>query len=103
MSEEIVVTEADFQAVYEHGEDAPYVGMPATYRIGSDAYAGKLIAVSPTKHRVTWVRYEESSGLVNTGMTKEFTRRSDGRYLAIGSKYGSLKLGVAKTDLDEGF
>jgi hypothetical protein len=77
--------------------------MPATYRIGSDAYAGKLIAVSSTKHRVTWVRYEESTGITNTGMTKEFTRRRDGRYLAIGSKCGSLELGVAKTDLDPGF
>lgn len=84
-------------------DDLPYVGMPASYQIGSDQYAGKLIAVSSTRHRVTWVRHEESTSMTNTGMTTEFTRRSDGRYLAIGSRYGSLKLGVAKTSLDEGF
>jgi serine/threonine protein phosphatase PrpC len=79
------------------------VGDPATYVIGSDQYAGKLIAVSATKHRVTWVRHEESTGVTNTGMTKEFTRRRNGTYYAIGSKYGYLKIGVAKTILDECF
>lgn len=87
---------------YEGLETVPQVGMPATYRIGSDSYAGKLIAVSPTKHRVTWVRVRED-GNVNTNMTKEFTRRTSGEYLAIGSKHGSLKIGVAETALDEGF
>lgn len=75
----------------------PYVGMPATYRIGSDQYGGSIIAVSRTAHRVTWQR----TG--NVGMTKECTRRESGQYLAIGSKHGSLKLGIASTILDEGF
>ena len=92
------------QNFYQGLDTVPQVGMPATYVIGSDQYAGKLIAVSRTKHRVTWVRHEESTGVTSTGMTKEFTRRAArGEYLAIGSKYGHLKLGVAKTILDEGF
>lgn len=74
----------------------PYVGMPASFRIGSDQYGGKIIAHSPTRHRVT---FQNESGRI----THEFTKRRNGTYYAIGSKHGYLKLGVAKTDLDEGF
>jgi hypothetical protein len=74
-----------------------YVGMPATYVIGSDQYAGKIIEASTTRHRITWQREG------NVGITKELTRRRNGTYYAIGSKYGYVKLGVAKTILDEGF
>jgi hypothetical protein len=74
----------------------PHVGMPATYVIGSDQYGGKLIVVSPTRHRVT---FQSESGRI----THEFTRRSNGTYYRIGSKHGYLKLGVAKTSFDEGF
>jgi hypothetical protein len=81
--------------------ESVYVGMPATYRIGSDQYGGKIVATSSTRHRVTWQRVRE--GELVSGMVKEFTRRRNGEYLAIGSKYGSLKLGVAQTSLDEGF
>jgi hypothetical protein len=74
----------------------PYEGMPASYVIGSDQYGGKIIAHSPTRHRVT---FQNESGHI----THEFTRRSDGTYYRIGSKHGYLKLGVSKTILDEGF
>lgn len=74
----------------------PHVGMHATYCIGSDQYGGMLIAVSPTRHRVTWQR---SGG----GSTHECTKRRDGTYRSIGSKHGYLKLGFATTQLDEGF
>ena len=83
-------------------ETRPYVGMPATYRIGSDAYGGAIVAVSGTRHRVTWSRVNDD-GTIIKGMVKEFTRRQNGEYMAIGSKYGHLKLGVAKTELDPGF
>lgn len=75
----------------------PYVGMPATYMIGGDQYAGKIIAISKTRHRVTWQRGEGGS------YAHECTRRRNGVYYVLGSKYGYLKLGVAKTILDEGF
>jgi hypothetical protein len=78
----------------------PYVGMPATYVIGSDQYAGKLVAVSPTRHRVTWQRVREDGFLL---IAHECTRRRNGTYYVLGSKHGHLKLGVAKTVLDEGF
>ena len=81
----------------------PYVGMPASYRIGSDQYGGRLIAISPTAHRVTWQRMHDNNGTAVAGMVREFTRRRSGEYYAIGSKHGHLKLGVAKTALDEGF
>lgn len=82
----------------------PYVGMPASYCIGSDQYGGRVIATSPTLHRVTWQRMAGvNSDVPVPGMVKEFTRRINSTYYAIGSKHGHLKLGVAKTDLDEGF
>jgi hypothetical protein len=71
-------------------------GMPASYVIGSDQYGGKIVAHSPSRHRVT---FQNESGRI----THEFTRRRNGTYYALGSKYGYLKLGVAKTALDEGF
>lgn len=74
----------------------PYEGMPASYRIGSDQYGGKIIAHSPTRHRVT---FQDESGY----LTHEFTRRRSGTYYRIGSRHGYLKLGVSKTDLDPGF
>jgi hypothetical protein len=91
---------------YQHGlpshgrEQKPYVGMPATYVTGSDQYAGKLINVSRTGRQVTWQR--DGSTLASWDL-KVFTRRRNGEYTQVGSKYGHLKLGVAKTILDEGF
>jgi hypothetical protein len=71
-------------------------GTLATYVIGSDQYGGKIIAHSPSRHRVT---FQSESGRI----THEFTRRSSGTYYRIGSRHGYLKLGAAKTVLDEGF
>jgi len=79
---------ADLGVVYE--------GMPASYCIGSDQYGGRIVAHSRTRHRAT---FRSDSGAI----TREFTRRRTGEYLAIGSRYGYLKLGTAKTILDEGF
>ncbi len=80
----------------------PYVGMPATHHIGSDSYGGEIIAVSTTGHRVTWQRID-ASGNANRGFVREYSRRRDGSYVAIGSKHGTLELGIARTVLDEGF
>src|SRR5271157_2980328 len=80
---------------------APYVGMPATYVIGSDQYAGEIVEVSRTGHQVTWVRVFESGKESKWG--HRLSRRRDGRYICVGSQHGHLKLGVAKTDLDAGF
>lgn len=80
----------------------PTEGLPATYRIGSDKYAGRIIAVSKTGHRCTWQRVDLTGAAVPT-FTKECTRRAGGRYMVIGSKHGDLVLGVAHTDLDRGF
>jgi hypothetical protein len=77
-----------------------YEGMPATYVIGSDQYAGRIVAHSSSKHRVTWQRVHADG---KAGMTHECTRRRDGTYYVLGSKHGHLKLGVAQTFLDEGF
>jgi hypothetical protein len=82
-------------------EVRPYVGMLASYVIGSDQYAGRLIYVSKTGHAVTWARGEESDKA--HVFIHHMTRRRNGEYKAIGSKYGYLKLGVAKTNLDPGF
>jgi hypothetical protein len=79
----------------------PYVGMLATYVIGSDQYAGILIEVSKTGHQVTWQRVD-GAGLVRSHIHR-CSRRSNGEYIQVGSKYGHLELGVAKTVLDEGF
>ncbi len=80
----------------------PYVGMPATHHIGSDSYGGRIIAVSKTGHRVTWQRVA-SDGTSQANFVHEYSRRRDGRYLEIGSKHGTLELGIARTVLDEGF
>jgi hypothetical protein len=81
----------------------PSVGLPATYRIGSDRYAGVITAVSRTGHKFTWTRVNDSTGELVPGFTHEATRRSNGEYLAKGSNYGSFVLGIGRTDLDQGF
>lgn len=83
-------------------EQKPYVGMPATYRIGSDKYAGRITEVSGAGHKVTWTRTNDAGELV-PNFRNVMTRRRNGAYLAIGSNYGDLVLGVATTDIDQGF
>lgn len=73
-----------------------HVGMLATYRIGSDSYAGRVTVVSKTKHQLVFT--SESGNIV-----KVCTRRRDGAYLVRGSKHGSIVLGRATQSLDEGF
>jgi len=84
-------------------KSTPYVGMLAAYVIGSDQYGGKLVAVSQTGHKVTWQRMDDVSGFINPHFLKTLSRRRNGEYLVVGGKYGHLKLGTAKTILDQGF
>jgi len=79
------------------------VGLPATFCIGSDQYAGKIVEVSTTGHKVVWQRmYEVPSA--HEGFKKECTwRAKSGEYRAKGSDHGYLKLNHAKTILDQGF
>lgn len=81
----------------------PEVGVGATVISWSDRYAGTIIAVSPSGHRVTWQRdtATRTDGLGMTdaqsyryeqneqGETREFTRRKDGAYRA---KNGQARL-----------
>lgn len=72
----------------------PTVGMPCTYNIGSDHYAGTIVAVSPSKSFV----------MVDLGRAlgvERFNRKGHGGYG--GKRAGSLTLGVAQTRLDESF
>jgi hypothetical protein len=78
-------------------------GQPATYVIGSDQYAGKIIVVSRTGHTAVWQRVNDSTGEAHEGFTVQLTRRRNGEYRATGSRHGYVKLGIAKTSLDEGF
>lgn len=72
----------------------PEVGIGATYCIGSDRYAYKVVRVTPAT--VTVVR--------RGGSTEEvFTRRKDGRYVRKGSRVGYLYIGVAEDYRDPSF
>src|SRR5271166_6160432 len=73
----------------------PYVGMPATYRIGSDAYAGKITEVLRNGKTVVWTRTNDATGELVPGFTNRCTLRRFGRYIATGGNHGDLKLGVA--------
>ena len=86
----------------------PTIGTPATYRSGSNKYAGKIIAVSKSGHRVTWQRVYEAGTTLDihgNAWKQEFTRRRDGSYVAAGTALAMfyLVLGEATTALDEGF
>ena len=79
------------------------VGDGATYGIGSDRYAGTVVAVSPTGHRVTLqfdharcASYAEQDYTYTPnpdGGTMVFTRRRDGGYRPLGSNCGGLGRG----------
>jgi hypothetical protein len=82
---------------------SPLVGQPATYVIGSDQYGGKIVSASRTGHTAVWQRVNDATGEPNPGFSVSLTRRRNGEYRAAGSHHGYIKLGVAKTSLDEGF
>lgn len=83
----------------------PQVGDPAHYYVGSDCYPCKVVAVSPSGHRLQTIDvdatpapgYDHYSHQVYTyadypdGDEDErttFTRRADGRYRRLGCKAG---------------
>jgi hypothetical protein len=75
----------------------PYVGMPVTYKIGSDSYAYEIEKITPSL-KTLWLKAAH-------GHKKpiKFTLRTNGHYFESGSKWGFLILGYAVNDLDRGF
>lgn len=65
----------------------PIVGLPATYSIGADSYACKVVSVSRTGHEVL---FEHAWGDIVAA-----TRRSGHLYVEKGKKHGSFKIGEA--------
>lgn len=75
----------------------PTVGMPATYCIGSDRYAGQIVQVAG-----------RTIGFQEEGATRVevFSLRKNGRWYKTGfpvGKGGSLRLGVAENYQDPSF
>ena len=77
------------------------VGDGATYMVGSDRYAGTIVEVSKTGHRVVW-QFDRATLVSSThfnecqewaferdpdARTVVFTRRKDGRYAEAGAHY----------------
>jgi hypothetical protein len=82
----------------------PTLGMPVTYHLGSDSYAGEIVWVSPSGHKVT----VELSGYSATSQRDPSgimcTCRRDGVYRVVGSKRGQfLSLGKAVSYLNPSF
>ena len=77
----------------------PTVGIDCTLYVGSDSYSAKVILVSSDK-RTIWVSDQ-------VGETAEYTLRKDGNYrergIPLGSGYGYLRIGTAKTYRDRSF
>jgi hypothetical protein len=75
-----------------------HVGMPATFGIGSDAYAEEV---------TSWTYFKSGvkAGLVRTVTTNGgvYTIRKDGRLRPDGSDYGSLIVGYARDYRDPSF
>lgn len=77
----------------------PVVGMPCTYRIGSDRYGAVVTAVKSPKSI-------EVAMLSGSQPPKVFTLRSNGRWYNLGCAIkdgGSVRLGVAEDYLDPSF
>lgn len=72
------------------------VGVPCTYAIGSDRYAGFVVSVSKSLHRI----------VANLGAhlgDRTFTRRKRGSYVEAGRSCGHLWLGTAENHRDPSF
>jgi hypothetical protein len=78
-----------------HSVQQPPVGEPATYNIGSDSYAGEVVAVRREGKEIT---IQTAIGL------HTFTyRRKSGYYKLKGTDVGILTLGVAVDKRDPNF
>jgi hypothetical protein len=74
----------------------PEPGTPATYRIGSDRYAMKVVRVARNGQEV-WAAWEG-------GEERPFTyRRKTGQYVAKGAECGHLHIGHAEDYRDPSF
>lgn len=72
----------------------PLPGMPCTYEIGSDAYAGEVL----------WVSKGGASLKARVGgRERAFTRRKDGCYRQAGENFGRLYFLTAKDYRDPSF
>lgn len=86
----------EYQGYHKHGGAGPLIGMPCTYQIGSDKYAGRVVEVSKSGHKVT-------VQLGTRPETNVFTRRKDGYYFARGSNHGLLIFMVSEDYRDPSF
>lgn len=83
----------------ENGKKVPAVGMPATYVIGSDNYAGTISYVSPSGAFVLFVK----PGWTRSDQFLRFNRSAKGRYQTAGGRSGYLHLGTARDYRDPSF
>jgi hypothetical protein len=72
----------------------PTIGMPCTYSIGSDCYAGEITKVSASGKMV------EANC---EGLTIKATLRQDGKYRPVGANYSLLSIGHAISRRDPSF
>jgi hypothetical protein len=77
---------------------------PATYFIGSDAWAVRVVKLSPSK-KTAYVEHRRGrKGSKNARVhTMVFTRRQTGAFLLKGQKSGRLLFGVSDQRLDPSF
>ena len=91
-----MTTATDYEGVPAN-DLVPAVGMPATYEIGSDSYAGTIVEIHRGGLTLVW---RSTSGR----LVKTFTRKADRSYALKGHGYGYLTLGdTSPTNLDPGF
>lgn len=76
---------------------APSVGCEATYGIGSDSYAGRIVKVSPSGKKIAFAH--EGSEVASF----EATLRSNGRFRPVGSDSGYVAIGYARDYRDPSF
>ena len=78
----------------------PVVGMPATYCIGSDRWAGSIVSVSKSGRTLGFSDRRDGA------MIETFSLRQNGRFYRVGcpmGQSGTLRLGVAEDYRDPSF